>query len=473
MKAGLTDTAAIDFHHLIQTSLAILISDLESAAYGSNRLALAHRTALEILLREMAAFANGDATGRKAFAIPTGGGKTSAIVAFITALYRLEYEVPLSVAASKVEALCDIYRALIAHGVPVEKIGLKHAVPGASIPSTGAGEFLFQLVTHARVRGGTDFATFGEFKGQPRRVCFYDETLLRSAVFSFTDTDFRQAVAALEPLAQDGNDITLKAAAAYLRRCSDAIHSQAGTLKADPEAVLRGLPVTLPIVDHAHLKLWLEVLRRHASRLMRPDILMGLLDLAREPLHVLTTFQGDAVVSVRQVMPEALRNVLILDASTPIRELVSMDPSIESIALPEFKSFADVEVEQLVAAGGRTAMQGSYGTRSDVAAVSREVVEVIRSALAETPEGSILIYGFLKRGDVDVIARLKDDMTRLGIDPSAVRADGRRCFEFETWGRHEGLNNYAHCETVILVGVLHLRAADIAGSIKGQMLAPE
>ncbi|MDP1782337.1 MAG: hypothetical protein Q8L18_10660 [Hydrogenophaga sp.] len=452
---------------LVDEAMAILEADLQSEAFGSNQLTPEHRDALRTLLTAMADYAVGTAHGRKAFAIPTGGGKTSAIVAFISALHRLGHDVPISVAASRVEALCSLFRKLLAHGVPRAKLGIKHASPTATEPSTGDTSHLFQLVTHARVRGGSDLELFTQHQGQPRAVCLYDETMLRSEVFFLTAIDLRQGVASLGILAEESGDIVLRAAAEFAGKASDAIHKAAVALKECP--VEEGLGVELPKAEsRAHLEALHDAVRRVRNRLQHADKLLGMMEAADQPLRVVSTEQGVAVVFVTQVLPPTLTSVVILDASTPIRTLVALDPSIEVVPIPAFKSFEDVKVRQIVAGGGRESILSSYDILRGISLVSKELVEEFKRAIDAKPDSSILVYGFLPRGKVDMLARLRADMRSLGVDPDALTTSGRRRFEFETWGRHEGLNDYAHCDIVVLAGLLHLPHAHVAGAIKGQ-----
>lgn len=177
------------------TAYDILIKDLES---HGNKPGDAHGAALMELVGTMTEYAYGKAYGRKAFGLPTGCGKTSAIISWITAIHRLGLEdIAVSVAASQVEALCGIKRKLIEHGVPEHQIGLKHSQDGiASEPSTGREDRRFQLVTHARVRAGNDDELFLKHKGSRRKVMIYDETLFRSDTASVPMHEVSVALAA-------------------------------------------------------------------------------------------------------------------------------------------------------------------------------------------------------------------------------------------------------------------------------------
>jgi hypothetical protein len=463
-------TTAIDHHALTRAAFDILTSDLERRG---NVLSDMHRAALFELVDTFSGYAAGLESGRKAFPLPTGMGKTSAVVAFITALDKLGYSVPVSVAASKVEALCCVKRELIEHGVSPDRIGLKHAVSGASEPSTGNEERLYQLVTHARVRSGKDFELFGTYKGNPRALCLYDETLLRADCIAFNELQVRMALGALAPLAAELGEADLLAVEAYLSECSSIIKATLDQLKASGDPLSQGLPVELPFREEDTLHAWALLLTRHSSVLKSyGDILGQLLAVSQESLQVLTTPQGQGVVSVRQAVPAALRDVVILDASTPIRELARMDPTIttvESFAQGDLKSFEAVEVFQLLAAGGRSSVEQTYRmAKTETSAVSREVVDIIRRELAQDPQRCFLMFSFTARGGLDVQSQLRADLIRAGIEVDACQGDGKKQFNFLTWGRHEGTNGLEHCQTVILAGVLHRAHIEIAAAIKGQ-----
>ena len=70
-------------------------------------------------------------------------------------------------------------------------------------------------------------------------------------------------------------------------------------------------------------------------------VLLQLLDIASYPLRVLPTGQG-GVVWYRIGVPEEIKNVIVLDASQPIRRLVHLDPSIKDAEqhLPQVRTSA-------------------------------------------------------------------------------------------------------------------------------------
>src|SRR5215831_7155386 len=103
-----------------------LIASLER--FG-NKLNTEHKQALLILIGGMTRLAEGTLTGRWAYGLPTGTGKTRAIIEWATAVHALRLPYTLAVSASRIEALCTLKRDMIHNGLPEELIGLLHNDP--------------------------------------------------------------------------------------------------------------------------------------------------------------------------------------------------------------------------------------------------------------------------------------------------------------------------------------------------------
>lgn len=478
-----TAPADINPHALTAEAFRIVVADLES--YG-NVLSPMHRAALLELVETFTGYCTGHTQGRLAFPLPTGCGKTSAVVAFIAALHRLGYLVPVAVAASKVDALCSIKEDLMAHGVPEHLIGLKHAVPDARLPSTGNQSRPFMLITHTRVRSGRDFELFGHHQGTPRALLIYDETMLRCDAFTVDALALRRAIAVCTVEAEEGaKSATSAALVGYLRGASEVITAALARLRETGDPNGNGAPIELPFREEheiaayrAEVSAMGRALRGFASEID------SLLVLSQEPLRVLSTEQGGGAVGAREAVPPELRNVVILDASTPIRELARLDPTVrpvESFNLADLKSFERVQVHQLFAHGGRHSVEDGFNARGYGASpMGQEVAAIIRERWQEP--GSALVFSFLKQGGagrVDPLAELRRDLGRECIDLAArvtVERPGgpqeRPKVEFLTWGSETSTNGFEHCSTVIMAGVLHRHQLDLASLARGQVGNP-
>ena len=379
-------------HEIEQFALIVTAFDhlTETLTKRGNSLSGHHAVALLKLMELFASYVAGTEQGRKAFPLPTGMGKTTGVVSFIVALHRMGYRVPVAVAASQVQALVTLKAELVAAGVPEADIGLAHRDSKAAEPSTGCRPEdgrLIQLVTHARVRMDDAYlGLFAEYQGQPRALLIYDEALFRSDSFAFLSSNLGSACAALRYQSLDKPE--LAHVTKYLDEAVTAIE-QALTLARDGQG--QGHPVELPellpqVVDH-----WKALLSQVRMPRQYVELLQQFLNVCQMPLQALPMTQGGGAVAVRQVVSDQLSNVVVLDASTPIRDLVALDPTMSIFAPIKagLKSFEDVEVMQLLAAGGRSSIEQGFTERvKETSNVSREVVGIIKDELAADPSRS-------------------------------------------------------------------------------------
>lgn len=462
---------------LTAKSFALLQRDLVA---NGNTLSDDHRTALYALVGLFTKSAQGLLPGRWAFGLPTGMGKTSAIVAWCATLVRLGLDhISVAVAASKVEALCELKRELVRHGVPEERIGLLYADSGKySEPRTADNEDRqIMLVAHARVRLPQGVARFNTYRGQPRSLMLYDESLIASDAKGISVRELRGAVGYLRGV--HGGQVGYAPLLRYLDRALVAIETALGSAKAN---ACVPTVVALPEVGDAMLASYRSLLPRRSVTLP----IATLFDLAYEDLRVIPTGDGGAVWYELAVSP-ALRNIIVLDASYPIRQLVKADRTIKDaeadlaevkrigVPLSQLKDYSEVVLRQMLVAGGREAMRKDYEGDPWDRKVTKEVIEVVKSV----PEGeAVLVFVFKTRpGErADYRALTVSDLERAGIDTAAKlpaihngAISERPRINVVTWGMETSLNDYAHCRHVILAGVLHRSTLDLAGAYIGQV----
>ena len=182
-------------NRLAEHAFASVVRDLEGFGSSLNE---KHRAALHRIVQTYSSMACGETTGRFAFDLPTGCGKTQSVIAWCQAVHELQSGHSVVIAASKVEELCELKRKLVEKGVPKESIGLIHSKhfdpvraeeflttrdPSGLRPTTGTGrkEYAslprtvdnetrpFLLVTHSRVQSRrTNVDLLNSFNGKPR-----------------------------------------------------------------------------------------------------------------------------------------------------------------------------------------------------------------------------------------------------------------------------------------------------------------
>jgi hypothetical protein len=484
---------------LAEHAFGIVVRDLEG--FG-NRLNDQHRHAVGRMLETYSSMACGEITGRFAFDLPTGCGKTQSVIAWCQAVHETQTGLSAVIATSKVEELCDIKRKLTAKGVPEESIGLIHSKkydcdrteewlrmrdPSAlketggggpseyaSLPKTTDNETRpFLLVTHSRVQSRrTKLDLLNTFEGRPRNLVFWDESLLVSDGRGISKREIESALDWL--IRWTGGEGPEGEVVVHLRECVDLLSHE---LYAQKRHRREPHLVRSPRLSDFELRRYSKLLD---SRLhTRP--LSTFLKLNQSPLRVIPISLGEgAIVTYDIALPRELDNVVILDASYPIRRLERLDPSIQ--AAPEFngavKRYDKVVINHLRHGCGRGTMERSFEEEeAEARLVSRELCDVI--AGIDQDEG-VIVFTF-KAAEVDMREVLKRDLKVAGIDtkamlkPASEGVEPKPRFRFLTWGQETAINDHCDCPNVVFAGVIHRSETDLAAAIVGQqdnLLAP-
>jgi hypothetical protein len=437
----------------------------------------------------------GEITGRFAFDLPTGCGKTQSVIAWCQTVHECQSGHSVVIAASKVEELCDIKRNLLDKGVPADSIGLVHSkaydpnraeewlqtrnpqvlkpTAGrreyASLPSTSGNEGRpFLLVTHSRVQSRrTNVDLLNTFEGRPRDLVIWDESLLVSEGRGMGKREIESAFAWLRSWTGDGGP---KAEVVdYLSECVRSLNAE---LEAQKRCHRLPRAISLPGLSGFELDRYTRLLGNRIET--KP--LSTLLKFGQGSLRVIPVSQGGgAVVSYDITVPRSLNNIVVLDASFPIRALERLDPTIQHV--PDFdgavKRYDRVTIHHLRHGCGRAAMERSFSEdAAEARSVSREICDVISSI--DDDEG-IIVFTFkaaeLSRA-VDMCEVLERDLRAAGVDIKARLRHGTDAgkprFRFLTWGQETATNDHKHCSNVIFAGVIHRSEPDLSAAIIGQ-----
>ncbi len=402
-------------------------------------------------LEEMISLYTGLATGlvepgRWAVPLATGCGKTSSIIAFLAELHHQGIEhVSIGVTAFQIEQLCQLKRELMEAGIPEEKIGLFHTDPKASMPSTDDHESRqFMLVTHNLLRVRKEIDEFNTFNGKPRDFWFWDEALIRSESMAIDFNDLGGKVADISFQLRDEDHPVI----GFLNTCIKIIEE---ALKTKNRATLM-----FPEIPGKKVE---EFIAYAGSKL--DQVVVEFLRMNRRPWTVLKAGRKEnAVITAKITVPDALKNMVILDAGHTINKLAGLDLTIKTFkkGILEFQpSYEMVTIHQLRHSGSRYAMNKSFNAPVEDQLVCKEVADLVASLLAaETLEGDVLVFTFKDRPGIGYGEKLRKAMERRGIDTSRVH--------FLTWGQETSLNSYRHCRHVILCGILRVPNGELAAA---------
>lgn len=489
----------------LQDRLTVAAFDLHRATLEADGTVLSqeHATALLKLMNTYSRFAlDPDFTGRPCFGIPLGGGKSTSIAAWIAAAFQLGLfdtsegasGITVSIATSKVEDICLQKRRLLALGVAPELVGLQHGYDharGEAIePHTNGQSFPIQLVTHYRARGEDRGQLFTHHEGTSRSLMVFDEAFFPSSSLSVGTQDLIAGANALVGI-QWVRKYSANRSAAFLAQTEllealvqflafaqseigDAYHRMG--IDQSAQCFREGIEVDTILARYPGetvVKNWVHLLnQRDGLTGVQRDAVAGFLDMCHEPLRVLVADGTQGLVTVRLVVDDSLNRLVVLDATTVIRDLPNMDPMHKAMGSEyQFANYPDLHIFHHQAPGGRDSMEKSFrGRKDDAGAYALEVRDMVAAELAHDPLASILICTVKERTKL-IAKEIRDTLTSSGVDLDAlvygpVLAFGRKRIQFLHYGMETGTNGLEHTSVVIAAGVMYRQSIDLAGQIK-------
>lgn len=446
--------------------------------YG-NVLSNEHSECLMRAVGECAALALGRQTGRYAYGLDTGFGKTELVVALLSTIHILGYDhLSVMVCQFKIEALCELKRKLVAEGVPEYKIGLVYAPTStASEPYTQSNDLRqFQLVTHNRVKDSRcDIIKQNTYLDKTRSLVIWDESFLKSKPKSLSINELSKAINSytIDHRHLDSHLHLIM----WLQRCLSLLSTEEGSQRSNNkplELTFDGLDMGVLTSYTNLLDLWRTFGSSKVHTNYQREVLKELLSMANSPVRltmsgVIGSLKGQAVVSYEVSIPESFTNMVILDASVTVRDLANMDSSVtvETRNMVQ-KDYSSVNIHQLFGNGGRDSLTKDFAKASIAdRKTSQEVLAVIKSRPSEE-SFIIFTYNYKSSDGVNFESILRADMESVGIDSYDLVDGGKPRFNFLTHGNETSLNGLSYCTNVIMVGVLHMKPDTIDGLIIGQ-----
>lgn len=430
---------------ITRTTTAWLNQHLES--FGNN-LNQQHKDALAYLVSGITEMAYGQRQGRWAYALPTGMGKTSAIRAFLVNSYIHDRDLRAAVATSHIDTLFELHRGLVKeHGIPKERVGIYHTRRREDnedelyIEPNTIEECLerpYLLLTQAKIRSQGSSFTENSISLDDRDVVLWDESLISARGIGLVYEFVKEAMFSVYNRAESSHE--LKPLSDWLRQCKAIIDKETN----------KDSIVDLPLLSDEARAGWITLLTTSYNFKYKVELSDFILASA-SPVR-LSRVGGNTLLNFSMEVPRELDSVIILDASTPIRQLMTLDETIKDAelepgapALSDIKTYEAVTIEQILAYGGK-----EYSLKNSAAILSE--VESILGTI-ETDE------------DVLIIAHkaLLDQFRNYFI---TLKPGGSR-IHLTNWGQHTSSNLFNKCQHVILAGIMNRSDHDIAAHILG------
>lgn len=476
---------------------------LKLMADFGNTLLARHRAALYKMLETFTYLAelqvdSSQYKGRRALPLPIGAGKTLGVSCWLIANHELQTKHSAVICQSKIEQLATLYRTLVDAGIPRDTVGIIHSykynrqhakavLDGDEILKPGfatvmcspkpAHEYKYLLITHERLKSAEDIQTFNTYQDRDRSLCVWDETLHSAQATTVSTKDLAEHLGAARgifgsPLfeAESIQHARLGYLIDYVDSCMKIINNELHKqkeLKASPSECLK-LPRATTDQLREYRGAILHAFRfNHRAR----DCLSNFIDIAQQQRHrVMCTPHGNGIITYDLLIPDSLKHIAILDASTYIRKIVNLDDSIEpETGYANIKSFNNVQVTQLINyASGRNTFDKKLNAASPL---MKEIMSYIKS----WPQDQATIFWIFKpknpsrycpESEIRQALQLEDIDDQETIE--VITKDGPKLkprFIFQRWGNETGNNHFSYAHNSVMCGVLRRSFLDLSSSI--------
>ncbi|MBX3301592.1 MAG: hypothetical protein KF693_05190 [Nitrospira sp.] len=479
------------------TKLSRTSAELTTAAYQRLEHFLRRNTnpteqqlrALHALMDNFSRLTHKEATGRYAWPLPVGFGKTSSACHYVAEAIKDGFS--FVIACGQLQGLNDINKVLVTNlGVDQDLIGtLVNIDLHKDVQGTIAyqpEQFPILLVTHARVHMGKEqLERYWKYDGHERDLLIYDESLISSKSVISLITTIETALYDLEGrVNRRGFPISspfLQFAQRQLEKFIDKheeLKRHAAFFKMDHPThevpnEFKHANITLDAMDADKFENDLAVLRSQTEWNPRP--LLDFLELCGTEVRLALNDQGDSALSYIVTVPDDIHTMVILDASSPIRLLSQLDTKnrvIEATTLPLVQAAGITDLAALYdysnvswycykAGGGRSSFKNDkQNTRI------KDCVGLLKKDIPQ--DDPVLFYVFKKqttnKKEKDLETILKKELSKYAYD---FESDTKRIF-IETFGRETSSNSYRHCKHVVFVGTPWQHRLHLVANVLGQ-----
>jgi hypothetical protein len=318
----------------------------------------------------------------------------------------------------------------------------------------------FLLCSHQLIRAREcNLVLYNSYKGKERSLQVYDESLFISDIETFTVKGLCESLARwIEHFRYSSNRDEHIDISNWLIERKAHIENQYDNFNEDG---VNDLAPPCSFLSPADEQNYARHFRKAGDSVMADFLAVNGMSLR------MFKYGKAAVITYRIVIPDSLHNMIVLDASYPIRQLEKLDGTLkdaetlpfcqrERISFDNLKRFDFVTLYRMANRGSRTS---AAHNKTKMKRLMQDTVDVIKSAPED--EG-VLVFVYKEKDGRDSKKTLEIELAKVGLED-------RPGLHIETWGNETSLNSYAHCKHVILVGILHRDLSDLAAQYAAQL----
>jgi len=446
--------------------------------------------ALEDVVNLFIAMYEGSDTGWYAIPLPVGAGKTTTILHFIKFLHTHDTNrsFPISIAFEKITEIEDAAAWLKDHGVPDDFYQVMHhkvADHSEALKKLKGASVL--LHTHHKLKGSAYQNDYFSYKGKPRKLLVFDESMLNSLVSSdYTDSIVSWIDRFQRKYDQD-DDFSKKIDSGiynYFTDLKKLIDVQEKALRAEgtKEIHLQVDTSHLDMLDYSRL---VSAARIIEDKLGDNDLFSNLLQIGIAPKS-LRTFtlikqQGKPVLlAYKELLSDSIENLITTDASREFRKLFKYTTradgqQIRIYDVDNFRMDDEVSIKGIELPSGQRHIKKTFEDYDDDNEYLKAIVEIVKQH-NENEETETAMNGGKSPGKrkylffhskqikclpYQVIFKLADE----GLVPLE---NAKERLKFVTFGRENATNEYSDCDVVIFIGLNHKPQHAIRALLAGE-----
>lgn len=384
-------------------------------------------------------------------ALDPGVGKTTALIAYVTALLRSvdHRDVGVLICLFRLTEIARLAKGLTDVGGTVAIRTSDKALDALSnVDDPGKAQVL--ITTQQRLEFIGAGKAFGEIRGiqfrdRPRTLRVWDEAFMPAKDIAVSSDD-------------------LAAVLRWLRPKSPPFHRWVEDIRGEAERAEDGEIIQVPVRDFLDQQMTLD-------DALGPLRAVGgegdaLADRDEKTLKALWSMGGRAItvrkddtlgptlVTFARTLPRDLLPLVVLDASGRVRKTYDlMTEARPVVRLPSaIKDYSALTIHVWRRGGGKTSMKDK--------AQFAELTQVLADLVGKEPEKRWLVVSHKASGEVpDIQAAMG---RHLGAQADKV--------DFITWGNHSATNDHADTDRVILAGTLFLRPSNYEALARASVL---
>lgn len=427
--------------------------------------------------------------GRFVYDSDCGLGKSTTLKSLIKTIAELGLSRSLLIASAEIEPSCQMINELIDEGVNSELLGIFHGSPSASIPSVSSNQtskIQFLFVSHARFSFSKEdsaqwVSDFYTFNNRERSLCIWDESIKPAEAIGVSHWQLLSLHSHL--------DTCLKGRAMddAKRKALSTFRKQVSIMFEGLEDGIDDLPTAVDSIIIDCPTLLSEDARQQLQSLLESNQFFGKAFAAlREVGRIVIDLSGckcRLVYSANELspegtadktkcgmtsffvnVPEALKNIAILDASYTANKVLAIDktinkhPLMSKVNVDAIKRYNHVTLHIANKGSGKNKFEEEWSDKFKAG--------TLRAAVSEKfCEDSSISTMFVGNKEVPVSSPDRSFQSALLRDlkkaevPDQHLTNNVSCL---TWGRHTSSNKFSNCSRVLFASVLNLPELNVA-----------